>query len=79
MVPSFDGSDDPIWIGGPGEGFGVFVGFGDEAIDGDLEIDEGMEDAPPEAPFCEFGEESFDGVGMRDGRVLSRRRPSTPS
>ncbi len=79
MVPSFNGSDDPIWIGGPGEGFGVFVGFGDEAIDGDLEIDEGMEDAPPEAPFCEFGEESFDGVGMRDGRVLSRRRPSTPS
>ena len=40
MVPSFDGRDDVIWIGGPGEGFGVFVGFGDEAIYGGLEIDE---------------------------------------
>ena len=67
MVPSFDGSDDPIWIGGPGEGFGVFVGFGDEAIDGGLEIDEGIEDTPLEAPFCEFGEEAFDGVEPRAG------------
>ncbi len=62
MVPSFNGNDDPIRIGGPGEGFGVFVGFGDEAIDGGLEIDEGMEDTPLEAPFCELGEEAFDGV-----------------
>ena len=67
MVPSFDGSDDLIWIGGPGEGFGVFVGFGNEAIDGGLEIDEGMEDTPLEAPFCEFGEEAFDGVEPRGG------------
>ena len=34
MVPSFDGGNDLVWIGGPGKGFGVFVGFGDEAIDG---------------------------------------------
>ena len=67
LVPSFDGSDDLIWIGGPGEGFGVFVGFGNEAIDGGLEIDEGMEDTPLEAPFCEFGEEAFDGVEPRGG------------
>ncbi len=40
MVRSFDGGDDPIGIGGPGERFGVFVGFGDEVIDGGLEIDE---------------------------------------
>jgi hypothetical protein len=43
LVPSFDGGDDVIWIGGPGEGFGVFVGFGEKAIDGRLEIDKGME------------------------------------
>ncbi len=67
MVPSFDGSDDLIWIGGPGEGFGVFVGFGDEAIDGRLEIDEGKEDTAFEAPVCEFCEESFDGVEPRAG------------
>jgi hypothetical protein len=40
LVPSFDGSNDFIWIGCPGEGFGVLVGLGDEAIDGGLEIDE---------------------------------------
>jgi hypothetical protein len=43
LVPSFDGGDDVIWIGGPGEGFGVFVGFVEKAIDGRLEIDKGME------------------------------------
>ena len=67
MVPSFDSGDDFIWIGGPGERSGVFVGFCDEAIDGGLEIDEGMEDAPVEAPFCEFCEEPFDGVEPRTG------------
>ena len=65
MVPSFDGSDDLIWVGGPGEGFRVFVGFGDEAIDGSLEIDEGVEDAALEPPPGEFGEEAFDGVEPR--------------
>ena len=43
------------------------VGFGDEAIDGGLEIDEGMEDTPVEAPFCEFCEEPLDGVEPRAG------------
>ena len=62
MVPSFYGSDDLVWVGGPGERFRVFVGFGDEAIDCGLEIDEGMEDAPFEAPPGEFGEETLDGV-----------------
>ena len=65
MVPSFDGSDDLIWVGGPGEGFRVFVGFSDEAIDGSLEIDEGVEDAALEPPPGEFGEEAFDGVEPR--------------
>jgi hypothetical protein len=64
LAPSFDGSDDVVWIGGPGEGFGFFVGFRDEAIDGSLEVDEGMEDAPLEAPFGEFGEEPFDRVEL---------------
>ena len=62
MVPSFHGSNDLVWIGGPGKGFGVFVGFGDEAIDGGLEIDERVEDATFELPSCEFGEETLDGV-----------------
>ena len=65
MVPSFDGSDYLIWVGSPGEGFWVFVGFGDEAIDGGLEINEGVEDAALEPPSGEFGEEAFDGVEPR--------------
>jgi hypothetical protein len=65
LVPSFDGSNDLIWVGGPGEGFGVFVGFGDEAIDGGLEINEGVEDAALEPPSGEFGEEALDGVEPR--------------
>ncbi len=69
MVPSFDGSDDPIGIGGPRERFGVFVGFGDEAIDGGLEIDEGKEDTAFEAPVCQFCEEPFDGVEPRTGML----------
>ncbi len=40
------------------------VGFGDEAIDGGLEIDEGMEDTPLEASFCEFGEERRGSVAL---------------
>ena len=43
-------------------GFGVFIGFGDEAIDGFLEIDERVEDAAFKPPSCEFGEETLDGV-----------------
>ena len=62
MVPSFHGSNDFVWICDPGKGFGVFVGFGDEAIDGGLEIDERVEDAAFEPPSCEFGEEALDGV-----------------
>ena len=44
MVPSFNSSDDFIRIGGPGKRFGIFVGFDDEAIDGGLEINEGVKD-----------------------------------
>ena len=61
-MPTFDGGDDLVWIGGPGEGFGVFVGFRDEAVDGGLEIDEGVEGTALEAPLGEFGEETLDSI-----------------
>ena len=67
MVPSFDSSDDFIRVGGPGKRFGIFVGFDDEAIDGGLEINEGVEDATVKPPPGKFGEESFDGVKPRTG------------
>ena len=64
MVSSFDGSDDFIRIGDPVRRFGVFVGFGDEEIDGGLEINEGVEDTTVKPPPGEFGEETFDGIEL---------------
>ena len=46
-------------------GTGVFVSFGDEAIAGGLEINEGVEDAALEPPPGEFSEEALDGVEPR--------------
>ena len=51
-----------IGIGGPHEGFGMIVGFLQEAVDGGLEIDNRMEDAAFEAAFGQFGEEAFDRI-----------------
>ena len=45
----------------------IFVGFCNEAIDGGLEIDEGMEHAVFEPAPGEFGEEALDSVGPRTG------------
>jgi hypothetical protein len=52
LVPTFDGSDDFIGIGGPHEGLGVVVGFLQEAVDGGLEIDNRAEDPAFEAAFA---------------------------
>ena len=40
-MPSFDGGDDFVWIGGPGEGLWVVVDLGEEAVDGELDADDG--------------------------------------
>ena len=45
LVPSPDGCDDPVRIGGPGEGPRFCVMLADEAVDGGLEVDDGVEDA----------------------------------
>ena len=62
MIPTFDGSDDFIGIGGPHEGFGVIVGFLQEAVDGGLEIDNRAEDPAFEAAFGQLGEEALDRI-----------------
>lgn len=64
-MPAFDGSDDFVRIGGPGEGFGVIAALGEEAVDGSLEINDRMEDAALEAAFGESGEEAFHRVEPR--------------
>jgi hypothetical protein len=65
LVPSVNGGDDFIWVGGPDEGLGIMVGLGDEAIDGGLEFDDRVKDAALEASPGEFGEEAFDGIEPR--------------
>jgi hypothetical protein len=45
-----------VGIGGPDKGLGLKIGLGDEAIDGGLDLDEGVEDAALEAlPRSEDG------------------------
>ena len=64
MIPTSDGSDDFIGIGGPHEGLGVIVGFLQEAVDGGLEIDNRAEDPAFEAAFGQFGEEALDALSQ---------------
>ena len=45
----------------------MVIGFCDEAVDGGLEVDEGMEDTTFEPPLGEFGEEALDSVEPRAG------------
>jgi hypothetical protein len=40
LVPTLDGGDDLLGVGGPLEGLGVLVVLGKEAVDGGLEVDE---------------------------------------
>ena len=61
-MPAFDGGDDCVGIGGPGEGLWLLVGSAQEADDGGLEIDDRAEDAALEAVAGQLGEEAFDGV-----------------
>jgi hypothetical protein len=49
LVPSADSGDDFVWIGGPGEGFCIVVGLGDEAVDSGLKVGDGSEVSGPSA------------------------------
>ena len=61
-MPSFDGSDDFVWILGPGKGLGICVSFVGEAVDGVFECLQGLEHATFEPFLCEVGEEALNGV-----------------
>ena len=45
------------------------VGFGDETVDGSLQVLDGLEDAALEAAPCELGEETFDGSDWSSWRI----------
>lgn len=80
MFPAFDSGEDALWIGGPYEGFGIGVCLGDEAVDGDLQVNDGSEHASLEATARELGEEVFDRIepGCR-GRGEVERPAGMPS
>ena len=65
LVPSSDGGDDFVGIGGPDEGLGIGVGLVEEAVDGGLEVDDRAEDAAFQAPLGQLGEEALDGIEPR--------------
>ena len=65
LAPSFGGGDDIVGLCFPCEGRWVLVVLGDEAVDGGLEVDEGVEDATLEPSPRELGEEPFDGIQPR--------------
>jgi hypothetical protein len=74
LFPALDSGEDAARIGGPDERFGIGIGFGDEAVDGGLEILDGAEHATLKPPTCEFGEEALDGIepgGGSRGEVKS--------
>src|SRR4029079_19419056 len=81
MLPSLDGGENSVWIGGPDEGFGVGIGFLDEAVDGCLKVDNRPEDAALEAASGEFGEEALDrepgrgGTGKVEGEARVSGQP----
>src|SRR5712691_7912094 len=83
MIPAPNLFDDGVGIGGPGEGFGVLIGFGEEAVDGGLEIDDAGEDAALEPLPGQLGEEALDGVepgGRGRGEVeVEALVPAEPS
>ena len=62
MFPAADFFDDGIGVGGPEEGFGIGIGFLQEAVDGGLEIGDALEDAAFEPTPCQLGEEALDRV-----------------
>ena len=68
MEPSVSSCDDVVGVGFPYEWLWVGrIVFADEAVDGGLEIGDGMEDAVLEPAPGEFGEEALDGIEPRAG------------
>ena len=67
-MPTSDGGDDAVGIGGPDEGLWIGILLGNEAVDCSLEVDQRMEGAAPEAATGELGKEALDRVKPRARR-----------
>lgn len=71
-MPSSDGGDYFVRVGGPDKGLWRLIVLGDKAIDRRLQIDDAPEDAPFEAALGEDGEEAFHSIDptRRGGREV---------
>jgi hypothetical protein len=83
LVPVLNGCEDAFWAGGPGEWLGIGFGIDDEAVDGELQVNDRLEDAALKALALELREDAFHGVkpgrgGRRKVERLTRmtRQPS---
>ncbi len=70
LVPAFNGGDNPIWVFGLDERFGLVIVLCDEAVDGALQIGDGAEDAALKPPFGKLCEEPLH--GSAEGIVSKR-------
>ena len=61
-MPSPDGGDDFVWVFGPSKRFGVLISLFDEAVDGGLESDDGVENATLQSAVCQLGEKTFNSI-----------------
>ena len=61
-MPAVDLFNDAVGVGGPDEGLGALIVLGEVAVDGGLEVDQGVEGAALQAAAGQRGEEGLDGV-----------------
>jgi len=62
LLPAFDSGEHALCVGGSHEWFGICVCLCDEAVEGELQINDRSEHAALEAPACELDEEALDRV-----------------
>ena len=61
-MPTSDSGDDLLGIGLPDERARLLIVLGYEAIDGGLQVDDGVEDAILQASAGQLGEEALKGI-----------------
>ncbi len=59
LVPALDCCDDLVGVLGPFEWLWLLVMLGEEAVDGSLEVDDGVEHTAFQAALRQFGEEAL--------------------
>jgi hypothetical protein len=62
LVPTLDRCDEFIGVCFSDEWLWFLIVLLDEAVDGRLQIDDGVKDAVLQTSACQFGEETFNGV-----------------